>query len=122
MNRMIQWVLAATLICGASMFTACSTNDLPVDPNPLAKQVSGLWWSLNDEEGTCGEGDASQSYTRMGQAVCFNEDGTGYGASFFFNDEESDRDKSSTNLRVFASSTNSFLFLLVFFIKLIVLR
>ena len=90
MNRMIQWVLAATLICGASMFTACSTNDLPVDPNPLAKQVSGLWWSLNDEEGTCGEGDASQSYTRLGQAVCFNEDGTGYGASFFFNDEESD--------------------------------
>ena len=25
MNRLLQWVLAATLVCGASEFTACST-------------------------------------------------------------------------------------------------
>ena len=27
MNRMIQWVLAATLVCGASVFIACDDND-----------------------------------------------------------------------------------------------
>ena len=27
MKKMMHWVLAATLICGASMFTSCSVND-----------------------------------------------------------------------------------------------
>jgi hypothetical protein len=27
MRRMLQWVMAATLVCGASLFTACSSND-----------------------------------------------------------------------------------------------
>ena len=27
MKKMIQWVLVATLTCGASVFTACSSND-----------------------------------------------------------------------------------------------
>ena len=30
MNRFLQWVLAATLVCGASVFTACSDDDDPV--------------------------------------------------------------------------------------------
>ena len=36
--------------------------------------------------------DATDSYpyTRMGQAIRFNEDGTGYGVTFFFNNEEGD--------------------------------
>jgi hypothetical protein len=34
MKKTMQWVLAATvMICGASVFTACSTNDLPVVPD-----------------------------------------------------------------------------------------
>ena len=33
MRQLMQWVLAATLICGLSVFTACSTNDLPVVPD-----------------------------------------------------------------------------------------
>ena len=32
-TKMIQWVLAATLICGASVFTAC-TNDIGDNPSP----------------------------------------------------------------------------------------
>ena len=30
MKKMMQWVMAATLVCGASVFTACSCNDYPV--------------------------------------------------------------------------------------------
>ena len=32
MNKMIQWVLAATLVCGASVFTSCTNDDDPVTP------------------------------------------------------------------------------------------
>jgi len=32
-TRVFQWVLAANLICGLSVLTACSTNDLPVVPD-----------------------------------------------------------------------------------------
>ena len=69
---------------------SCAEHDNPVDPNPLAKQVSGLWWSLTDQEGTFADAADSYPYTRMGQAVCFNADGTGYGVTFFFNDEQGD--------------------------------
>ena len=41
---MLQWVMAATLVCGASVFTACSSNDdepntpvTPVTPNQPEK-------------------------------------------------------------------------------------
>jgi L,D-peptidoglycan transpeptidase YkuD (ErfK/YbiS/YcfS/YnhG family) len=30
MKKIMQWVMAVTLVCGASMFTACSNNDNPV--------------------------------------------------------------------------------------------
>ena len=32
MNKMIQWVLAATLVCGTSVFTSCTNDDDPVTP------------------------------------------------------------------------------------------
>ena len=59
------------------------------DPNPLAKQVSGLWWTLIDTEGTLPEEFEAMDYTRMGMAYKLNEDGTGYGVTFFFNNEQS---------------------------------
>jgi hypothetical protein len=69
---------------------SCAEHDNPVDPNPLAAQVSGMWWSLTDQEGTYKDATDSYPYTRMGQAICFNEDGTGYGVTFFFNDDQGD--------------------------------
>ena len=69
---------------------SCAEKDNPVDPNPLASQLSGLWWSLTDQEGTYKDATDSYPYTRMGQAICFNEDGTGYGITFFFNDDQGD--------------------------------
>lgn len=48
MKRMIQWVLAAILICGASVFTSCSSNEdnpaAPVQPDlNLAEKIVGKW-------------------------------------------------------------------------------
>lgn len=80
-------MLALPMLLGLA---SCAEHDNPVDPNPLAKQVSGLWWSLADQEGTYKDATNSYPYTRMGQAICFNEDGTGYGITFFFNDDQGD--------------------------------
>ena len=66
MNRMMQWVLAATLtICGASVFVACSNDDNPVAPQdkPLPKvskiysssvvkaerNVDGQWATIHEQ-------------------------------------------------------------------------
>lgn len=73
------------VLCLAS----CAEHD-NLDPNPLAKQVSGLWWNIIDQEGTHKDAADSYPYTRLGQAICFNEDGTGYGITFFFDDDNSD--------------------------------
>ena len=81
------WLMALPMLLGLA---ACAEHDNPVAPNPLAAQVSGLWWSLIDQEGTYSDAADSYDYTRMGQAICFNEDGTGYGVTFFFNDDEGD--------------------------------
>ena len=46
MKKIMQWVLAATLICGASVFTSCTKQDNPVGPPPvenLAEKIIGKW-------------------------------------------------------------------------------
>ena len=80
-------MLALPMLLGLA---SCAEHDNSVDPNPLAKQVSGLWWSLTEQKGTFSDATDSYTYTRMGQAICFNGDGTGYGVTFFFNDEQGD--------------------------------
>jgi hypothetical protein len=43
-KRMFQWMLAAILICGASVFTSCSSEDNPVTPDlNLAEKIQGKW-------------------------------------------------------------------------------
>ena len=82
------WLMALPMLLG---LVSCSIErDNPVDPNPLAAQVSGLWWSLTEQEGTYSDAADSYPYTRMGQAICFNDDGTGYGVTFFFNNDQGD--------------------------------
>lgn len=80
-------MLALPMLLG---LVSCVEHDNPVDPNPLAKQVSGLWWNIIDQEGTYKDATDSYPYTRLGQAICFNEDGKGYGITFFFDDDNSD--------------------------------
>ncbi len=41
---MFQWMMAATLICGASVFTSCSSNDNPAQSDTnLAEKLVGKW-------------------------------------------------------------------------------
>ena len=42
MKRMMQWVMAATLVCGASVFTACSNSDNPVTEKGQLLEVYGV--------------------------------------------------------------------------------
>ncbi len=44
MKRLMQWAIAAALICGASVFTSCSKDDNPVNPaDNLAEKIIGKW-------------------------------------------------------------------------------
>ena len=44
MKRTFQWVLAATLICGASVMTSCSSNDdNPAPQSNIAEKIIGKW-------------------------------------------------------------------------------
>ena len=47
MKKNLLWMLAAILICGASMLAACSSNDIPVAEEPaidnLAVKILGKW-------------------------------------------------------------------------------
>lgn len=80
-------MLAAMPMMLALGITSCAEHDNPVDPNPLADQVKGIWWTLFDQEGTTATGKA---FTRVGTGFQLLEDGTGYGATFYFNNDEGD--------------------------------
>lgn len=49
MKKYLFWMLATILICGASVFTSCSSNDdnpvVPVEPDlNVAERLSGSGW------------------------------------------------------------------------------
>jgi len=44
MKRLMQWAIAAALICSASVFTSCTKQDNPVNPaDNLAEKIIGKW-------------------------------------------------------------------------------
>ena len=44
MNRLMQWVMAAALICSSTVFTSCMNDDNPVGPTDnLAEKLIGKW-------------------------------------------------------------------------------
>ena len=46
MKQMKLWVIVATLVCGLSVFTACSSNDIPANPTPgVDSRIVGNWFS-----------------------------------------------------------------------------
>ena len=65
---------------------SCNKEDL----NPLASEVAGMWWKLIEQKGTLPENFGGADYTRIGNAVFLGETGSGYGVTFFFNDDEGD--------------------------------
>ena len=52
MRKIFNWVLAATLVCGATAFTACTSDngDNPAVDEGLAEKVLGKW-ILSEVEG-----------------------------------------------------------------------
>ena len=43
-KRLFQWVMAAILICGATVFTSCSKDDNPVTPDlNVSEKIMGKW-------------------------------------------------------------------------------
>jgi len=68
MKKIMNWVLAATIICGASVFTSCNIVDNPVNPDPsektepriskifrsghmlMKRNVMGMWVTIMDRE------------------------------------------------------------------------
>ena len=44
MKKMMNWVLVATMICGATTFTSCTNEDNPVNPvDNLSEKIIGKW-------------------------------------------------------------------------------
>ena len=50
MKKMIMWVMAATLVCGTSVFTSCSSDDDNDFERDLPEKIIGKWM-LNDLDG-----------------------------------------------------------------------
>jgi len=44
MQKILNWMLAATLVCGASVMTSCSSNDdNPAPQSNIAEKIIGKW-------------------------------------------------------------------------------
>ena len=73
MKQMKLWVIVATLVCGLSVFTACSSNDIPVNPTPgVDSKIVGNWFS-----DVSGKTYAKWNYDKTWQNTEFKADGTG---------------------------------------------
>jgi len=71
MKQLMQWVLAATLVCG--LITACSNNDNSADPAPgVDGKIVGNWCS-----DVSGKTYAKWNYGETWQNTVFKADGTG---------------------------------------------
>ena len=86
MQKIIQWMMAAILICGTTVFTACSSgDDDDVKDNELTiEKLAGVWVTDYSQSGT--EGDLS--WNRVVEDYKFNADGTGYYECYRLNGEK----------------------------------
>ena len=74
MKRIMQWVLAATLVCGTSVFTSC-TSDNDDNPSPESganSELVGQWYS-----DVSGATYAAWTYGKAWQQTELKADGTG---------------------------------------------
>ena len=74
MKRIMQWVLAATLICGTSVFNSCSSDndDNPVPESGASGELVGQWYS-----DVSGATYAAWTYGKAWQQTELKADGTG---------------------------------------------
>ena len=54
MQKILNWVMAATLVCGASVMTSCSSNDdNPAPQSTIAEKIIGKWMVSELDEMPC---------------------------------------------------------------------
>ena len=85
MKNLMQWVLAATLICGTSVFTSCSSDndDNPVPESGASGELVGQWYS-----DVSGATYAAWTYGKAWQQMEFNADGTGTTSIYYLNNDD----------------------------------
>lgn len=89
MKKQLVWMLAAILTLSGMTLTSCSEKDTPVNNNPLAEKLEGLWYAEYAEEGNfpVKESDTPVAYTKVIHAYKFYADGTGMWEKFFLEDD-----------------------------------
>ena len=85
MKRIMQWVMAATLVCGTSVFTSCTSDN---DDNPATKpgansQLVGQWYS-----DVSGATYAAWTYGKAWQQTELKADGTGVTNIYYLNNDD----------------------------------
>ena len=85
MRRIMQWVLAASLISGASVFTSCSSDndDNPSPESGANSELVGQWYS-----DVSGATYAAWTYGKAWQQMEFNADGTGTTSIYYLNNDD----------------------------------
>ena len=85
MKNLMQWVLAATLICGTSVFTSCSSDndDNPVPESGANGDLVGQWYS-----DVSGATYAAWTFGKVWQQTEFNADGTGTTSIYYLNNDD----------------------------------
>ena len=81
----MQWVLAAILISGASVFTSCSSDndDNPSPESGANSELVGQWYS-----DVSGATYAAWTYGKAWQQMEFNADGTGVTNIYYLNNDD----------------------------------
>ena len=81
----MQWVLAASLISGASVFTSCSSDndDNPSPESGANSELVGQWYS-----DVSGATYAAWTYGKAWQQMEFNADGTGTTSIYYLNNDD----------------------------------
>ena len=85
MKRIMQWVLAATLICGTSVFNSCSSDndDNPVPESGASGELVGQWYS-----DVSGATYAAWTYGKAWQQTELKSDGTGVTNIYYLNNDD----------------------------------
>ena len=85
MKNLMQWLLAATLICGTSVFTSCSpdNDDNPVPESGASGELVGQWYS-----DVSGATYAAWTFGKAWQQTEFNADGTGTTTIYYLNNDD----------------------------------
>ena len=85
-KKVLKWMLVATIICGAGVFTSCSNDDETEAPvlSEIEKSLVGLWYEEFEYEDVTEDG---KPFNRALIAVEAKADHTGYIALAVFDDE-----------------------------------